>query len=499
MIKIMLLSIAIIFAADWPQFKRTPDRQGCNLAEQVSLPANLCAWVDFHSPILASPAVVDDRAYCISSRGILACIDLPTHSVVWYVRFSGVNNQSSPAVGNGKVYVGSTNGNFYVVDAASGSILKTVVTGSPIFTSPLLTADGVYFGNFDGTFYALDLDGNEKWTFTQGKRIQHAAAAFQDQIVFADGDDNMFWLRDNTTQAELVRSIMLTVGGGFSSSPMIWNNSIYIGKVALEYNLPMGLNLYDFTTGVDTTVGDRVKLHTTASVDTLTGNIFTGYNQYGLECRGTIRWNTRSWTSNYAYYPYPEGVHGVNSSPAVIDSVVVFGSEQGKMHFFQKNNIPWPRDMGGINLWSYETPSKKPIHSSPAVSNGKLVFGSLDGHLYGLWGGTEVTAPVIIDTVSVETGKALVPGKWTLSLFPNPTSNGIVNLKVKGLARNSVLCIYNAHGALVKQWQGRDIAGNTVQWNCTDLHGKKVSNGNYFAVLKQFGQRVKSFNIQILR
>jgi outer membrane protein assembly factor BamB len=168
----IILFLSCCVFASWPQFKRTPDRQGCSLGEQVTLPANLCAWVDFGSPILASPAIVNNKAYAISSRGILARIDLATNSVDWYTTFSGVNNQSSPAVGNNKVYVGSTDGNFYVLDAAGGSVLKTVATGSPILVSPLLTSDGVYFGNFEGTFYALDLDGNVKWTFTSSKRIQ---------------------------------------------------------------------------------------------------------------------------------------------------------------------------------------------------------------------------------------------------------------------------------------------------------------------------------------
>ena len=43
-------------AGDWPQFKRSADRQGCDLSEQVALPAKLCCWFDFGSPIRASAA-----------------------------------------------------------------------------------------------------------------------------------------------------------------------------------------------------------------------------------------------------------------------------------------------------------------------------------------------------------------------------------------------------------------------------------------------------------
>jgi outer membrane protein assembly factor BamB len=166
---------ASVFAGNWPQFKQSPDRYGCDLSETVSLPSKLCLWVDFGSPIFAPPVIVNDKTYAISSNGLLACIDLAANRVVWSLKLGGVNNESAPSVMNGKVYIGTKDGKFQVLDAATGNSLNTYDAGGPIFASPLLLVSGVYFGSFDSTFHALDLDGNLKWKYTANVNILHAA------------------------------------------------------------------------------------------------------------------------------------------------------------------------------------------------------------------------------------------------------------------------------------------------------------------------------------
>jgi outer membrane protein assembly factor BamB len=487
----IIISTALLMAADWPQFKRTPDRQGCNLAEQVTLPANLCAWVDFGSPILASPSIVAGKAYCISSRGILARIDLATNSVEWQKNLGGVNNQGCPAVGNGKVYVGCADGNFYTLNADDGTILQTVATGAPILCDPLLTTSGVYFGNFAGVFYALNLDGTQKWNYDQAVRIHHAAAAFGDTIIFADGKAALYWMKDNTTQYELIRRYKTNGqyghGGAYTSPPMIWNGNIYIGRSELEYGSPMGLNIFDFNTGADTTVGSRTKLHTCPSVDLGTNLLYIGHDYAGLGCRGSESWSTKGY-----WGAHPSGIYCVTSSPAVIESVVVFGSDQGKMHFYRKNGINWRNTSGGEEIWSYVTPSSQPIQSSPAVSDSKVVFGGLDGFLYGLWDGTEVTEPAIVDTLTTiaRPGRAL-PGKWVLTVFPNPSSSQYVRFTSNGLEPGAVLSVYDIRGALVRRLN----AGHGMVWNTAG-----AAAGNYVAMLRdRSGKPLKSFNIRILK
>ena len=64
----------------------------------------------------------------------------------------------------------------------------------------------------------------------------------------------------------------------------------------------------------------------------------------------------------------------VSSSPAVVDGVVYFGSEDGYLYAVNKNT--------GQEKWKFKTEDM--VSSSPAVLDGVVYFGSGDGYLYVL-------------------------------------------------------------------------------------------------------------------
>ena len=64
----------------------------------------------------------------------------------------------------------------------------------------------------------------------------------------------------------------------------------------------------------------------------------------------------------------------IHSSPAVVDGVVYFGSQDFKLYALNAET--------GAKLWEYQAESW--IESSPAVANGIVYFGSNDGKLYAV-------------------------------------------------------------------------------------------------------------------
>jgi len=506
-ITILTVILASLVFAEWPQFKRTADRQGCDASEQITLPSKLCCWVDFGSPFRASAALVNDKAYAVSGRGLLARIDLATNTVDWHAHLGGVNNESSPAVDNGKVYVGSTSNKFYVLNAETGAVLKEYVAGGAIFSSPLLFNNSVYFGSADGVFHALDLDGNLKWTFQAHKQIIYSAAGdpATGWIVFTDGHSSMYWLTDGGAQAQVVREYtnpdswnMIT----YVSSPMFWNSRIYIGKDGSEGG---NYNIISYLAATDS-VQDSIKgtpiVHGTPSVDTLLGFVAWPGSYDGLFTRlgASGYWATTGWGTPGFGVPgqsYP----GVNSSPAVIKNLVIFGSEEDGVHFFRKDSVGTSAYRANIStgcqLWKYAPAGCKPIEAGPAVSNGKVVVGSFDGCLYGFWDGAEVTSPALADSLSTEYRQsAALPGKWILTAFPNPASAGRVNLELAGLKEMATIAIYSVSGALVciLPVQG------AIQWDLTDQRNRPVSSGTFYAVVRNAGgKQMMAFNLQIVR
>jgi outer membrane protein assembly factor BamB len=72
---------------------------------------------------------------------------------------TGSSIDSSPAVANGVIYVGSWDGNVYAFDAASGAKLWTGAIGDVVISSPAVANGMVYVGSWDGNLHAYALAG----------------------------------------------------------------------------------------------------------------------------------------------------------------------------------------------------------------------------------------------------------------------------------------------------------------------------------------------------
>jgi outer membrane protein assembly factor BamB len=86
--------------------------------------------------------------------------------LVWSVDFNGTI--SSPAVANGKIYIGSAEGKLYCFDAENGSLLWTFTANGKIDSSPAVANGVVYFATNtpQGTIYAVNANtGDLLWYY----------------------------------------------------------------------------------------------------------------------------------------------------------------------------------------------------------------------------------------------------------------------------------------------------------------------------------------------
>ena len=65
--------------------------------------------------------------------------------------------QSSPAVANGVVYIGSGDYNVYALNASTGVKLWSYATGAGVYSSPAVANGVVYVGSLDNNVYAFGL------------------------------------------------------------------------------------------------------------------------------------------------------------------------------------------------------------------------------------------------------------------------------------------------------------------------------------------------------
>ncbi len=105
----------------------------------------------------APPAVADGVVYVGGPRNTLYAIDADTGEEIWQAlggRFDAL--VSSPAIVDGKVYVGSAaDGNFYALDAATGQIEWSAKVGW-IKASPAVVDGWVYVIQKSLNVYAFD-------------------------------------------------------------------------------------------------------------------------------------------------------------------------------------------------------------------------------------------------------------------------------------------------------------------------------------------------------
>ena len=76
---------------------------------------------------------------------------------------------SSPAAGDGIVYVGSYDHNVYALNARTGAKVWNYTTGSVVYSSSLVANGIVYVGSGGGTIYALNATtGTKMWSYDTG-------------------------------------------------------------------------------------------------------------------------------------------------------------------------------------------------------------------------------------------------------------------------------------------------------------------------------------------
>jgi hypothetical protein len=117
---------------------------------------------------LSGPALSDGVLYIGTyAQTIFTALDAETGATRWV--YSGTSFFSDPAVGGGKVYTASLDGNLYAFPTdcvASCAPLWSVPIGTLGTNSPPTLANGnIFLGGYDGRIYAFDAtDGTQLWS-----------------------------------------------------------------------------------------------------------------------------------------------------------------------------------------------------------------------------------------------------------------------------------------------------------------------------------------------
>jgi outer membrane protein assembly factor BamB len=239
----------------------------------------------------------------------------------------GAISDSSPALGpDGTIYFGAFDGRFWALNS-NGSKKWMFRTGSEIKSSPALGSDGtLYFGCRDRKFYAVAADGKKRWDFVTGGWVDSSPALAKDGTIYVGSWDKNFY----AFNPDGSKKWQFQTGGEIVSSPSIGGDGrIYFGSddrkfYALDID---GKKRWDYETG-----GAIISSPAINGDECVYFTSTDGYF-YALNFDGKLRWRLRTG--------------GIGESSAVIteDGTIYVGVNFAIWAITTDGKQKWPRPM----------------------------------------------------------------------------------------------------------------------------------------------------------
>jgi len=342
----------------WPMF-----RGGQRLLGRASgtLPDSLrFAWkFKTNGQIKSSPAIDDHLVFIGSSDSNVYAIDLESGRQVWAYQTDD-DVEATPCLFEDSVFVGSSDGFLYALDAKKGSLKWKYQTDGEILGAAnwVRSPDGqrtwILVGSYDSILHCVDsASGKVVWTYETDNYINGSPAVDGQKTVFGGCDAmiHVVSLTDGSKITQIDAESYIAASGAF------FEGHVYIG------------NYDNVLIKADTATGKIVWKYTDADAPFFSSPaigqsvvVFGGRDER-VHCvsrdDGKVVWTFQT-------------LGEVDSSPVICGDKVVVGSEDGRLYLLRLSD--------GKQVWSYEI--GQPVTSSPAVANDMVVVGSDDGYVY---------------------------------------------------------------------------------------------------------------------
>jgi len=316
-----------------------------------------------YAPVASTPVVSGNQLLVAAENGNLYSFDFSARTFSWlYHTEAGI--ASTPTVADGKIYFLSRDGFFYALEQATGKRLWRFATkgegrfaatggyGLPVdmgpvpdpwdfyLSSPTVHNGKVYFGSTDKNFYALNaVTGEPVWVFAADEAIHSAPVINNGKIFFGTWGTRLYALN-----VETGKELWHYQGGidpksfvmqGITAAPVVDNNNVYVGaRDGFMYALRQsdGALVWRYDAANSWVLASAVQDDKNVYIATSDTGLFLALDKKtGVE---KYRADTRLWT-----YATPLLVH---------NRYAFVGTMAGELYGFDKNT--------GKKLWYYQTP-----------------------------------------------------------------------------------------------------------------------------------------------
>lgn len=438
---VLIVSAAHPARGDWRQLQGDAFRTGNAAGARLPSAPVLLASVPMTDGIYASPVVADGTLYLIDGAGVVAAFDSESLTERWRFATPGgagnVNNVATPAVIGDYLHVGTTAGDYFVLDRATGEVVRRLECGEPILSATAVGNGRAYFATLGARVYAVEADGSVAWQWDFVREVvdfdgdrwdgQDWLAARGDRVTWRDhfvcsrdicliGDTVVIpaggrtvFLRDEGERPRLRAAATIPAFAGSEYPATFGQSADPSGNVFVQWHRRDNAGRVEILRLEDTAEGaDEVR------ADYLRGS------QTAIELPGLLSFAAVSVRGRDVYRVRPEaglglcrhrlgadaaeGEEGVEGdgdkeeaasfqtlspipsicSPLITDSHVVHCGLDGSVTLI-------PHD-GGSAI-ALTTGFGSPITAPPAISGGRLYVGCEDGYLYVYGEGQAVSPP----------------------------------------------------------------------------------------------------------
>lgn len=308
--------------------------------------------------------------------------------------------EGHPAVGSGRVYVGSRDGAVYAVDTAKGEQVWSFKAGDAgdIIGAPVLHGDALYFGSNDRSVYRIALaDGRKRWQYATAGFVKGTPLVLDEPAVVIVGSDDrkLHGIHRETGKGLWTAPARGEIGG----LPALWRNQVLFtgedgvlravdpvnGKPQWEYSRDGELTVAPLVDGDRAYLGtrsgklicldltSRKPIWTYDAHATLTrapgvaGDILAVGTQDGWVHGIKRQEGVAAWAPFQADGGIPGGVAACGES-------FVFGTRSGFIVVLAAAT--------GRQRWRMK--ARGPVGGAPVVGEGWLYIGGDDGQLYAI-------------------------------------------------------------------------------------------------------------------
>ena len=441
-------------AADWPQRLGNALHSGDASLEKLRGGFVILGAVPLSDAVMASPAIAGDVLVAVDAAGVVHAFDATTLKKKWsYVTDpdpANCNNVASPALIDGFVHVGTMSGKYVVLDQETGKLVREIDCGEPVFASPVISGNRVYFTTLGAVTRAVTASGKLLWSWDfvkevigfegnrwsgsdwlafRGDRVtwrDHFVCSrdicVTDRVIVIPSGGRTVFLRDGGDRGELIDVGIIpsyagteypaTFGQSIDSEGNVyvqWHRRDNAGRVEV-FKLGAFLNSQGGTDnglrgeeseGREATSSLISSEHVTATQ--------TSIDQYGL-----LGFSSPSVRGDRLYRVKPENGAGLvehhlssgetrtlNSdaglaSPVLTQQRAIYGGLNGEVYFVSLNQ-------NGPSTEVVETPFDGAISAPVAIADGRVYVPSEDGHVYVIASGHDVSQEKATESISQPT------------------------------------------------------------------------------------------------